>query len=613
MTTGAPGARAFDPARHGPWLVLAVALAASITGIGNGFTYDDVPIILENEAVQSLRWPWAYFGESYWGNVRGNSLYRPLTVLAYALEWWAGGGSPLPFHVANIALYALSALAVLALARALLGDTFGTLTGAAWAAHPVHVEAVGNVVGQSEMLTAIPVVWAVTLYVRARTAGALGLRTTLAITGCFALALLTKEHGIVLPGLLVAAELSLRGTRFASPDAPGGTGLARLLRFLVLVLLAYFTARLLVLGAVTGDAPHPALEPVRTGERLWVVLGLVPEVARLLLWPVRLHADYSPQAVPFLTSPAWGHLSGAAVLAGYALAVALAWRHSRAALAGLLWFPVAYAPVSNVVFASGILIAERTLFLPSVGIVIALGAAARAAWPRVATLPTPAVRHAVAGAALIVLVAAVARSADRQRVWEDNATLFSTMVVDAPDNYRAHHALGELFGAAAAWPRAEEHLRRADSLFPGYDLLELSLARVLHFDDRCPEAAPIYEAVLRKRPEAEVAAVGLTACDLEMRRFSAARDGSVRGLASGFTPGVFRTLLQKAESALVANDTVDARNRWWRAGGPVSKSDARLKVPVLMTRPPGARGRRRMPESLPVPPPRPPAGGGAPP
>jgi protein O-mannosyl-transferase len=601
MTDGPSGARALTAPRLGLWLVLAVALAASFTGLWNGFTYDDVPIIVDNVSVHDVRWPWEYFGESYWGSVRGNSLYRPLAVIAYSLQWAAGDGSAFPFHLVNILLYVATAAAVYALARELLGDGFGLFAALCWAAHPVHVEAVANVVGQSEMLTAIPMLLAVLVYVRARTAGALDVRATASITVLFVVALLTKEHGIVLPGLLVAAELAFRGHRFATPAA--GAGLLRLARMFGLVLLFYFTTRYVVLGALAGDAPHPALEPLEFWERQWVVLGLIPELVRLMLWPARLYADYSPQAVPLLAAPSLGHLPGVLVVALYGAAMVWAWRRSRAAFFALLWFPVAFAPVANVVFATGIMLAERTLFLPSVGAMLALGAGAAAIAPAVHALPTRGVRLGLAGALAALLIAATAQSAARQRIWEDNATLFASMVVDAPTNYRAHHALGELFGAAASWERAEGHLRIADALFPGYDLVELSLARVLHFDDRCPDALPVYEQVLAKRPDAEVAAVGRTACLLEMRRYSAARDGSVLGLANEFNAGVFHTLLSKAESALVANDTIDARNRWHRAGRPASQSDARLKVPVLMMRPQGAGGRRRMPESLPVPPP----------
>jgi hypothetical protein len=351
-----------------------------------------------------------------------------------------------------------------------------------------------------------------------------------------------------------------------------------------------------VLHGLAGDTPHPALDGLPMGPRAWVMLGLVPEFVRLFWWPVRLYADYSPLAVPFLPTPGLGHLPGALWLMIAAALFAYGWRRDRLIAFALLWIGLTMGPVSNLLVATGVLIAERTLFLPSVGIVLIAGRLITIAWPHVSAFPKPWVRVAVPALAGIVLLAAVARSADRQLVWEDNPTLFATTVVDAPNNFRAHHALGELFGAAGSWKRAEGHLRTADSLFPGYDLVELSLARVLHFDDRCAEALPLYDAVLSKQPEAEIAAIGRTACLLESRRLSDAREEAIRGLGTGRSAIAFNLLLQKAESSLVATDTVDARNRWYRAGGAVSKSDARLRVPVLLSRPPADGRRRRMPE-----------------
>lgn len=585
-------------------LVVGVALAASVSGLGNGFAYDDIPIVVDNIGVHSLRWPWEFFGESYWGNVRGNSLYRPVTIMAYSLQWALGNGSPLPFHVVNVVLYALSSVAVWALARTLLAPWAALTAALLWAAHPVHVEAVANVVGQAEMLVALPLLAAVTLFVRALRDGRLHSRTVAAVLAAFALALLAKENGIVLPGLLLAAVATLGGRHAPLPTADRAR-LWLLARATALMAGVYLAARYAILGGLKGDAPHVALESLGHGERILTAVALWPEVARLLLWPARLYADYSPPFTPVDATPGWAHLGGFAVFALWGAAVAFSWRRSRPATFLLLWIPVTYAPVSNVVFASGILIAERTLFLPSVGVTLLAGVVMEALAPHVRALPSRWVRRAIPAALVAVLLAAVVRSAERQTVWEDNATLFAVTIVDAPNNYRAHHALGELFGSAGSWVRAEEHLRIADSLFPGYDLLELSLARVLHFADRCPEALPLYDTVLAKRPDAEVAAVGRAACLIETRQLSRARDASVLGLASGMSVAVFRPLLTVAESVLVAHDTIDARNRWWRAGRPVSQSDVRLRVPVLMMKPPGAGGRRRMPESLLVPPPPP--------
>lgn len=585
-----------DHARLGVLLVCLVALASSVSGLGNLFAYDDIPILVENQMVTALHTPWEYLTDSYWGPSRGNSLYRPLTVIAYALEWAVGKGSPFPFHLANVLLYVVSSVAVLALLRQLLPKGAALVAALAWAAHPVHVEAVANVVGQSEMLTALPMLLAVTLYIRDRRAGALRTGTALLIALCLACALLTKEHGIVLPALLLMTELVFRGKLFADAPAAGRSREWLLARLMLLEVVLYVIVRLSVLEGFAGDAPHPSLEGVPMGQRAWVMLALVPEYMRLFLWPVALYADYSPKAVPFLPTPGLGHLMGAAWLALAVVLFVHGWRRDRVIAFALLWIGLTMGPISNLLIPTGVLIAERTLFMPTVGVAMIVGRGVVLLWPLVQAFHARWVRVAVPGVAGVLLIAAVARSADRQLVWADNPTLFATTVVDAPTNFRAHFALGELFGGAGAWARAEKHLRTADSLFPGYDLLELSLARVLHFDDRCPEAVPLYEQVLRKRPDAEIAAIGRTACLLELRRLSDARAEAIRGLGNGRSPGAFGLLLQKAESSLVATDTIDSRNRWHRAGGPTSKSNARLKVPVLYMKPGATGGRRRMPE-----------------
>ncbi len=585
-------------ARWSVALVLAVALAASVTGLANLFAYDDIPIIVENPMVTQWHRLGEYLTDSYWGPSRGNSLYRPLTVIAFALEWVAGKGSPFPFHLANVLLYALTSVCLLLLFRSLLPKGAALVAGVGFAAHPVHVEAVANVVGQSEMWTAIPMLLAVTAYIRDRQQGPLRTRTVWLIAGCLAWALGHKEHGIVLPALLLMTEVVFRGRGFADP-AGGVSQQWSLARASVLIVAGYIILRLSILGGFAGDAPHPALEGVPMGRRLWVMLGLVPEFVRLFLYPAQLHPDYSPQAIPFLDAPSLGHVPGAAVLLAALALFVWAWRRDRIAAFALLWIGLTMGPTANILIPTGVLIAERTLFLPSAGVMLLVGRAVQLAWPRVRSYRARWVRVAIPALGAVLLVAATAHSADRQTVWVDNPTLFSTMVVEAPTNFRAHFALGELFGAATSWKRAEMHLRTADSLYPGYDLLELSLARVLHFDDRCPDALPVYDAVLARRPDAEIASIGRTACLLEVGRLSDARDASIQGIARGLSVGPFSMMLQKAESSLVAKDTVDARNRWYRAGGPVSKSDARLRVPVLFMKPAASGGRRKVPEPVP--------------
>jgi len=82
---------------------------------------------------------------------------------------------------------------------------------------------------------------------------------------------------------------------------------------------------------------------------------------------------------------------------------------------GLIWCAIALLPVSNIV-PGGVMLAERTLLLPSVGFLLAVGGAAQLAL-RSAGTRTRSARRALMAAVLVLVALGIARSAGRQRVW----------------------------------------------------------------------------------------------------------------------------------------------------------------------------------------------------
>ena len=135
--------------------VIGLAIAASGTSLGNGFALDDLALVAGNSRVHSLDQWWRLFALPYWPPQYGASLYRPVVTLGYALQWIAGNGSPWVFHLASVALYVGVCVAVLALLLE-IASPMGAVVGAAlFAVHPVHVEAVANVVGQCELIAAV--------------------------------------------------------------------------------------------------------------------------------------------------------------------------------------------------------------------------------------------------------------------------------------------------------------------------------------------------------------------------------------------------------------------------------------------------------------------------
>jgi hypothetical protein len=412
----------FGLSRRPGLVIAALALAASLTSLGNGFALDDLHIIANNPRVHSLAAPWAYLGQTYWPPERGPALYRPLTILGFALQWAVGGGAPLVFHLTNLLLYLAAALAVFWLARQLLPPTAAFIAAALFAVHPVHVEAVGNVVGQSEIIVGIVIPLAVGWYIRARRAGPLGFRDGALLAALYAVGLAAKEHAVVLPGLLLFAELLL-----VEDSAPPRTRLERVFPTqlaLIAVLVTFWTIRTMVTGGVVGRDIHPAFRYGGIGTRLLTALGVIPEWFRLLLVPLHLSADYNPQEIPVLSTLGVRPLFGLGLILGLLAALGWAWRRRPVVAFGILWMGLTLLPVSNFLIPTGILLAERTLFLPSVGAMLGLVGLVAARLPDWESWTVGHFRPAPALLALVLLLGVV-RSATRQLVWRDNATLFA--------------------------------------------------------------------------------------------------------------------------------------------------------------------------------------------
>jgi hypothetical protein len=505
--------------------VALLALLSAITSLRSDFTYDDRGVILENARVHTLRNLPHLFAETYWPARLGGDGYRPLIVSLFTVEWAVGHGVPLVFHLVNILLAVAVSLAVFWCARAVLSEKGAWVAAALFAVHPVHVEVTGNVVGQSELLVALFLALAVGLYLRRRASHTLSGRDVASITALFALALLCKEHAIVLPGLLVAAELTV----LSDDDWRVRLRESRLLLLaLIAVALAYLFARGLVQRDLAGFQPFPIFRFLNMGavDRIGTMMNEMPRIAQLLIFPTHLSADYSPGDVLIATGPALSQLPGLFICLG-ALVLAAALRdRSRVASFGILWTAVAFLPVSNLILPAGFITAERTLFFPSIGVVLIAGAAAEHL-ARHASVP----RQRLAMAALaLLLVLGVGRSIDRQRVWKNNDVFFHALMRDAPNGYRAHFLYARHMGLNAHLREMELEYRRAIRIFPYDASMTMSIADAYARAGLYEPAVTVFEWTYSVTPKAEQGRYEYVYCLAKLGRWKEVRAVALDGL-----------------------------------------------------------------------------------
>jgi hypothetical protein len=331
------------------------------------------------------------------------------------------------------------------------------------------------------------------------------------------------------------------------------------IRPLILVMLlgaaTFFAIRTLALqGDPVGTFTAEALTGLSVGGRALTMLTVVPHWFRLLLWPAHLRGDYSPREIETATS--WGidHTQGALMLA-LALIVTLAcWRRLPVVSFGLLWTAVAIFPVSNVLVPTGIVLAERTLFLPSIGMMIAVGGLAAPVIDRLRTSSRPTQLLAGAGV-LAVLIMGTWRSASRQRVWQDQFTFWHQTTIDAPLSYRAHHALAQLLFMIGSRQWAEREYKASIALYPKQWGHYFDLANKLRLNGTCEQAVRYYRETLLIEPQQEAARTSLIACLLHLGRYPDSRAEAREGVAYATRPAttrVFQRLVQVSDSAIQA-------------------------------------------------------------
>jgi hypothetical protein len=400
--------------------VAGCAVVVYLGALWNGFAVDDVPIILHNPLVANLSGVWRAFAAPYWPPDLGGHMYRPLVIAGFALDRVLG--SPAWFHAVNLAWHAAASVAVAALARRWTDWTGALAAGLLFAVHPVHVEAVANVVGRAELMAA--------LFTLVAVYAALVHQSVAWSAAALAFGLLSKENAAVAPALIVWGWL----LGLARPDR---RRMAWFVASWVIVGGAYAAARAVVRHPFVG---YQSIAPMFVGEsgltvRLTAVSAFT-DVLRLLIFPLTLRVDYSPQERTVVTTPLdWQFAAGLVCAVAWVGALVVARKRGRTLEAfGLGWTAIALLPVANLLYPAGFYLAERTLYLPSAGLVLAV-----AAW--LARLPREQLRPVVAA---LVLLGGI-RSAVRVSVWRDDAHVTRSILHDSPRSYVGHKRMIGLF------------------------------------------------------------------------------------------------------------------------------------------------------------------------
>ena len=437
------------------FLAAAAAVIVYLPALGNRFALDDGSIVERNPAAHSIGAALRAFDRTYWPAENGAGQWRPLVILSFAADWQVSGGSPAWLHAVNVLWHAAASALVVPVLALYVPEAAALAGGVLFAVHPVHVEAVANLVGRAELMAAVFLLSAVLIgrLIRRRLREG---RTTwpaeLALLAAVAGGLLCKEHAAVAVALLALDDLASRVR----------LGRALPWRDYVAVLVltcVWFALRRPVDAGESFALVAPTFFHLGVAGRVSTMLPVVFVVVRLMVWPFSLSADYLPAVVPRLEHLTALGCAGLVLLLALGCLAAASWRRRRALAVGLIVMAIAWLPTSNLLFPTGIVLAERTLYLASVGFAVIVAAG----FERLQRSRSPTLAAWLVAA---TIVAFAVRTATQEPVWHSNRDLVLWGLEAHPESYRQHQAAARALVRAGALPDALRQYDVAVELYP---------------------------------------------------------------------------------------------------------------------------------------------------
>ncbi|XP_074758197.1 protein O-mannosyl-transferase TMTC1 isoform X4 [Athene noctua] len=520
MVTGsAPGSRSRDRAappphpsppsaggRRGGAAAAAAAVLAGLCALcyGNSlrgeFVHDDVWAIVNNPDVRAAAPVAAAFANDFWGKRMAENTshksYRPLCVLTFKLNILLAGMNPFYFHAVNVILHCLVTLVLMYTCdKAVFKDCrLAFVTALFFAVHPIHTEAVTGIVGRADVLACLLFLLAFLSYNRSvdqlyvgehfpPTASPFFLLLSLFFGTC---AMLVKETGVTVFGVCLVYDffsLSCNGLKLRN----GGIHPRSARQSAVSP-----SASLQVPPAGRENGKHrfahrgtwSSCHPVSPEEQqssglsvpskaMWAIRRfltysyLLAFNAWLLLAPITLCYDWQVGSIPLIES-IWDARNLATVF--LVLVMTLLSLHCIAAfkklehkevLVGLLFLVFPFIPASNLFFRVGFVVAERVLYMPSMGycILFVHGLKKLSTW-------LSKWRIAILTLFALLLLLFSWKTVKQNEIWLSRESLFSSGVKTLPHNAKVHYNYANFLKDQGRNAEAIYHYKTALKLYP---------------------------------------------------------------------------------------------------------------------------------------------------
>jgi hypothetical protein len=393
--------------------LIALVLATFSISLRNDFAWDDIRFIKDNAFLRNPdNLPKIFLSNDAVGTGMSNPYYRPVTTLTFAVEALTWGDNPAGYHATNILLHLAACILLFLTAKHFMNVSAAFAAAALFAVHPANSEPVAYISARADLLCGVFLLLSFLSYLRFSETS---LRRYFAVSLlAFTAALFSKIVAILLPVLLFV-YLFL-------PERRIGAWWKHLLPYLA-VAITFMAIRSSVV-----EMDQWGGDPLVT--RLATSGTLMLAYIRYTVFPFGMKVFYDLPIRDSFSDPvvavSW------TVLAGIGVSALLLLRRHQAAFLGIAWYFGALLPVSGLVmFLYPTLIADRYLYIPLLGISLALGAMLE----KIIGFDFFR-RHRTSAQTIfaLCLLAVAVHTAGRVTLWRDGLTFWEHAAQNAPSN-----------------------------------------------------------------------------------------------------------------------------------------------------------------------------------
>lgn len=537
------------------WFLFAFAFLLYANTLTHDYTQDDAIVIYDNMFTEKgfegipgiLKYDtfYGFFKTEGKANLVAGGRYRPLTLVMFAAEVSLFGKSPFVGHLGNVLLYGLLGIVLYLVVLRLFEykesvpypALIAFISALIFIAHPVHTEVVANIKGRDEIVTLLGSLAALLFSLKA-------FRQQQFIWNILAgfiffLALMAKENAIT---FLAIVPLSY----FIFTDAKIGKIITQTIPFIVGAAV-FLAIRHAVLGGTFGGAPTMELmnNPfLKIEGNKWVAFSFSEQMAtitytlgkylQLLVFPHPLTHDYYPRHVDIMTWGNWKVILSVLLHIGLGIYALIGLFKKSSASYAILFYLITLTIVSNVVFPIGTNMAERFIFMPSVGFSLAVGLLLTKLYQSKKVSQT--ILLAVIG---ILSLLFSLKTITRNFVWKDNFTLFTTDIHVSKNSAKLRNSVGGDLTAKALEEtddsirkgmliEAVGHLKEATKIHPTYKNAYLLKGNAHFHLDEFQEAVQNYNMALRLDPSYDEAFKNLAYTNRELGQYYGEKVGDLQ-------------------------------------------------------------------------------------